>query len=147
MVKSTVDMKNHAFIKALLFRITVITANFFILAALFGDVLAGGAATLVRHSILVVVYWYHERVWSHVAWGIKDDVETGKRALAKTVTYRLVATTQDFLIIGLVAGDLRRGIIGTLTIAIINTMLYYLFERIWIVEERWEKKKASKAEA
>lgn len=140
-------MRNHAFLKALTFRIAVVTADFLVLMFILGSAVAGGEATLIRHVIQVLMYWYHERVWSRIGWEVRDGVESTKRALVKTLTYRLFASGKDFFVIVFFAGSMERGIIGTLIIAATNSVLYYLMERAWIVEERWEKEKASEAEA
>lgn len=124
--------------KALIFRVTVVTADFLVLAILLGSAAAGGLATGLRHVIQVLMYWYHERVWSKIDWEVTDGVESGKRAIVKTLTYRLFASGKDFFVIVFFAGSLERGIIGTLIIALINTVIYYLMERVWILEEKWE---------
>lgn len=133
--------------KALIFRVAVVTADFLVLAVLLGSAAAGGLATGLRHVIQVLMYWYHERVWSKIDWEVKDGVESGKRAIVKTITYRLFASGKDFFVIVFFAGSMERGIIGTLIIALTNSVIYYLMERVWIVEEKWENKYAPEAEA
>ncbi len=145
--KIKIGMLNHALIKSAIFRVAVVTVDFFVLLLVLGSATAGGTATVTRNLIQIVMYWYHDRVWSHVAWGVKDGVESGRRALVKTVSYRIFATVQDFVVVFLFAGNLQRGLVGTVAIAFTNTVIFYLMERVWIIEEKLEKEKASEAEA
>ena len=54
-----------------------------------------------------------------------------KVALAKTVTWRITATTATFAIAWAVTGDLSVGATVGGIEAIIKMVLYYLHERIW----------------
>jgi uncharacterized membrane protein len=58
-------------------------------------------------------------------------METNKRSIVKTVTWRITGSTATFLIAYLMTGDLSiAGVIG-ITQLISNTILYYIHERIW----------------
>jgi uncharacterized membrane protein len=57
-----------------------------------------------------------------------------KRHLAKTLTWRVLATTDTFLIAWLITGkvDLAAGIAGIAGIEVLTKMiLYYWHERLW----------------
>lgn len=135
-------MKNNVLLKAGIFRISVVLADFIVLSLLLGDVFAGGATTAIRHFVQTIFYWLHERVWLRFSWGMKDGVEGGKRAIAKTATYRLSSMVFDFFLIAVFAGSPSRGAVGAIVITVINTALYYMMERVWMVVERREKQKA-----
>ena len=57
--------------------------------------------------------------------------ESHKRSIVKTILWRLTGTSATFLISMLVTGDLQ----AASGIAVIqltaNTILYYIYERIW----------------
>lgn len=58
-------------------------------------------------------------------------METNKRSLVKTITWRLTGSAATFLIAYIIIGDISAaGIIGILQI-VINTVLYYIHERVW----------------
>jgi uncharacterized membrane protein len=58
-------------------------------------------------------------------------MDTNKRSLVKTITWRLTGSGATFLIAYVMTGNLAiAGVIG-LTQMIFNTVLYYVHERIW----------------
>jgi uncharacterized membrane protein len=58
-------------------------------------------------------------------------METNKRSLVKTVTWRITGSSATFLIAYIITGNLAAsGVIG-LTQMVSNTVLYYIHERIW----------------
>lgn len=66
-------------------------------------------------------------------------LESNKRSLVKTITWRLTGSGATFLISYIMTGNLS--IAGTIAIIQIvsNTILYYIHERIWN-KIQWEKK-------
>jgi uncharacterized membrane protein len=59
------------------------------------------------------------------------SIETPKRSLAKTISWRITGSTATFFIAYFMTGDFTvAGIIG-ITQMIFNTVLYYVHERIW----------------
>lgn len=53
------------------------------------------------------------------------------RHIAKTITWRITGTSATFLIAYILTGDF--GVAGTIGLAqvIVNTVLYYIHERVW----------------
>ena len=59
------------------------------------------------------------------------SVDTQKRTLAKTMTWRITASLTTFIIAWILTGDLLIGVsIGSIE-AITKFFLYYFHERIW----------------
>ena len=59
------------------------------------------------------------------------SVETKKRTMAKTITWRITASLTTFLIAWILTGDILVGAsIGSIE-AIAKIFLYYFHERIW----------------
>ena len=66
------------------------------------------------------------------------SIDTQKRTIAKTMTWRITASLTTFIIAWILTGDLLIGVsIGTIE-AIAKIFLYYFHERIWI-NISWEK--------
>ena len=66
------------------------------------------------------------------------SVDTQKRTISKTITWRITASLTTFLIAWMLTGDLLIGAsIGTIE-AITKIFLYYFHERVWN-NIRWEK--------
>ena len=65
-------------------------------------------------------------------------METNKRSIVKTITWRVTGSTATFLIAYLIIGNIAAaGIIG-ITQMVFNTILYYMHERIWNLI-KWER--------
>jgi uncharacterized membrane protein len=55
-----------------------------------------------------------------------------RRALAKTVTWRIVATVVTGIVVYFFTGELAEASKATLTAAAILTVLYYFHEELWM---------------
>lgn len=65
-------------------------------------------------------------------------METNKRSLAKTITWRITGSSATFLIAYIITGNLAAaGVIGV-TQMVLNTVLYYIHERLWNLF-KWER--------
>jgi len=129
-------MKSYAAEKAVIFRVVVVVVDFVILYFLFGSAVSAGIATLGRHLIQILMYWYHERVWERHPWGIVDGVESTKRTLVKTLTFRSFTIGKDVFAILFFTLELSRGIIGVIVLTVVNSIIYIAFERIWAIKEK-----------
>ena len=59
------------------------------------------------------------------------NIKLAKRHIAKTITWRFIATSDTVLIVFLISGDLTSGLkIGGIEI-LSKMILYYLHERLW----------------
>ena len=58
-------------------------------------------------------------------------VETNRRSLIKTISWRITGSSATFLIAYLISGDLN--VSGTIAVIQLtaNTILYYVHERVW----------------
>jgi len=91
-------MKSSLWTKAIWFRLAVMAVDFVILSFFLNSLFLSGMATLLRHAIQTLLYWYHERVWQRHDWGMENG-DTKWRTLAKTVTFRLLTSGKDLLVI------------------------------------------------
>jgi uncharacterized membrane protein len=65
-------------------------------------------------------------------------METNKRSIIKTITWRITGSSATFLIAYIITGNLAAsGVIGLVQI-VSNTILYYVHERIWNLF-KWER--------
>jgi len=80
----------------------------------------------------MALYYMHERVWFKVNL-TKDGVilESRKRHLAKTFTWRTIGTLDTMLLAWLISGDPMMGFQIGLFEVITKMILYYLHERAW----------------
>lgn len=88
-----------------------------------------GAAEVLTKMFL---YYLHERIWFKVNL-TKDGkvLESRKRHLAKTVSWRLVGTIDTMLLAWIISGDPLIGMkVGFAEVAT-KMLLYYIHERVW----------------
>lgn len=57
--------------------------------------------------------------------------EHSKRSIVKTITYRILIVISTFIITYYLTGELKFSLELTAVANIVNTVLYYLHERIW----------------
>ncbi len=67
--------------------------------------------------------------------------EHAKRSLAKTITYRLLIIVATFVVVYIMTGDIDATTHITVVTSIVNTVLYFIHERIWN-RIHWGKHKA-----
>lgn len=112
---------------------TVGTIDTFLLAWLIsGDPYTGlkiGVAEVITKMIL---YYLHERFWFRIRIGVRSNgVNSQKRHLAKTVTWRVIGTMDTMALAWIISGDAMIGLqIGTAEV-VTKMILYYVHERIW----------------
>ncbi len=108
--------------------IDTVILSWFITGDSFMGFKIGFAEVITKMSL----YYLHERVWFKINLS-KDGVllESRKRHIAKTITWRLIGTMDTMLLAWLISGDVLMGLkIGFVEI-ITKMMLYYLHERAW----------------
>ena len=88
-----------------------------------------GAAEVVTKMLL---YYLHERTWFKINLS-KDGkiLESKKRHLAKTITWRFIGTLDTMLLAWIISGNPLTGLKIGLAEVITKMLLYYLHERAW----------------
>lgn len=84
----------------------------------------------------IVIYYLHERGWARLNWDVRRD-EKGRRregttrSAVKTATWRMVASTDTFLLAWIFTGSVGTALsIGGFEV-ITKLVLYFLHERAW----------------
>ena len=80
----------------------------------------------------MILYYIHERIWFKINFS-KDgkSLESRKRHLGKTVTWRIVGTLDTMIIAWVITGNPLTGFKIGITEIMTKMLLYYLHERIW----------------
>jgi len=92
----------------------------------------------------LVLYYAHERIWTRL-----NIIESKKRHLIKTISWRLIGTIDTMILSWFVSGSPTVGFqIGALEV-VTKMLLYYLHERTWYsinygllgrrLNKQWEK--------
>lgn len=97
-----------------------------------GDPMTGlkiGSAEVVTKMLL---YYFHERAWFKINLSKEGEVlESRKRHIAKTFTWRLIGTVDTMLIAWMISGDPLTGLKIGFAEVVTKMLLYYLHERFW----------------
>ncbi|MDH5414842.1 MAG: DUF2061 domain-containing protein [Flavobacteriaceae bacterium] len=97
-----------------------------------GNPITGLKIGVVEVFTKMILYFFHERIWFKVNLS-KDrtSLESRKRHLAKTLTWRFIGTIDTMIIAWIISGNpitgLKIGIAEVLT----KMLLYYVHERVW----------------
>ncbi|EDM43223.1 hypothetical protein SCB49_12129 [unidentified eubacterium SCB49] len=88
----------------------------------------GGAEVLTK----MLLYYFHERIWFKINLSKNGVVlESKKRHLAKTVTWRTLGTLDTMLLSFIITGNPLTGLKIGFTEVITKMVLYYFHERVW----------------
>lgn len=98
---------------------------------LMGAQIAGAAAVI--NSIL---YWIHERLWNIAPWNRREDAkinfnEGNPRSISKTLTWRVVVTSSNFLIPYFITGSFGSAVLFAGIATAVNMFLCWAHERVW----------------
>jgi uncharacterized membrane protein len=97
-----------------------------------GDPMIGLKVGFAEVLTKMFLYYLHERIWFRVNL-TKDGVvlESRKRHIAKTVTWRLIGTIDTMILAWFISGDPMIGLKVGFTEVITKMLLYYFHERVW----------------
>lgn len=118
--------------KAITWRIVGTIDTMFLAWIISGNPLIGVKVGVAEVLTKMLLYYLHERVWFRVNLS-KDGriLESRKRHLAKTVTWRLVGTIDTMFLAWIISGDPMIGLKVGFAEVVTKMLLYYLHERVW----------------
>lgn len=118
--------------KAVTWRIVGTIDTMFLAWIISGNPLIGVKVGLAEVLTKMLLYYLHERVWFRVNLS-KDGrtLESRKRHLAKTVTWRLVGTIDTMFLAWIISGDPLIGLKVGFAEVVTKMVLYYSHERAW----------------
>ncbi|HLV38823.1 DUF2061 domain-containing protein [Xanthomarina sp.] len=97
-----------------------------------GDPFIGLKIGLSEVITKMTLYYLHERAWYKINLSKNGEIlESKKRHLAKTVTWRLIGTLDTMLIAWFISGNPITGLKIGLAEVLTKMLLYYLHERVW----------------
>jgi len=78
------------------------------------------------------LYYFHERIWFNINLS-KDGklLESRKRHIGKTITWRMVGTLDTFVISWIISGNPMTGLKIGISEVLTKMVFYYIHERIW----------------
>ncbi|MEM6516364.1 MAG: DUF2061 domain-containing protein [Bacteroidota bacterium] len=80
----------------------------------------------------MLLYYAHERVWFKINLSRDGKIlESRKRHLAKTITWRIVGTLDTMILAWIITGNPLTGLKIGFAEVVTKMILYYLHERVW----------------
>jgi uncharacterized membrane protein len=125
----------QAVVKTITFRVIVTALDFTSNYVVIGE--ADTSAGLSAFNLVVgpLFYFAHEAAWNYLGPSAEGDVSVGgftvSRALAKTVTFRTIATVMDFTTLYVVVGDLATAAGLSAFAFVVGPFVYLGHEKVW----------------
>jgi len=97
-----------------------------------GNPLTGLKIGIVEVFTKMLLYFFHERIWFKINLS-KDGkiLESRKRHVAKTVTWRFIGTLDTMIIAWFISGNPLIGLKIGLAEVLTKMLIYYVHERVW----------------
>lgn len=97
-----------------------------------GNPLTGLKIGLAEVLTKMVLYYFHERVWFKINLSNDGEVlESRKRHIAKTVTWRIIGTLDTMTLAWIITGSPITGLKIGVAEVVTKMILYYVHERAW----------------
>jgi uncharacterized membrane protein len=97
-----------------------------------GNPLTGFKIGIAEVITKMVLYYFHERAWFKINLTKNGQMlESRKRHIAKTFTWRLIGTMDTMLLAWIISGNPMIGLKIGFAEVITKMLLYYLHERAW----------------
>jgi uncharacterized membrane protein len=130
-----------AIAKTITYRIIVTTLDFSTNYIVIGEFATAAGLSTFNFIAGPLFYLGHEAFWNYLGTGDAVDVPVGEqsvwgrftvsRALAKTVTFRTLATAMDFTTNYVVVGDVASAVLLSASGFILGPFVYYGHEKAW----------------
>jgi uncharacterized membrane protein len=140
----------QAIAKTITFRVIVTSLDFTVNYVVLGEFATAAGLSAFAFVVGPLFYLAHETAWNHfgdtgeridlaILWPPPDTEAqseprrgfTISRALAKTITFRTIATTMDFATNFVVVGDLATAAVLSASGFILGPFVYFGHERLW----------------
>ncbi|WP_407332160.1 DUF2061 domain-containing protein [Enterovibrio sp. 27052020O] len=107
------------------------TVAFTVAYLLTGDILIGSLIAMVEPMVNTVAFYFHEKAWDSSRLKRTMNNNPGR----KTASFAVVHFSVAFGVVYLLTGDILIGSVMAMIEPCINTMAYYLHERVWQKKE------------
>ena len=97
-----------------------------------GNPLTGLKIGIAEVFTKMILYFFHERVWFKINLSKDGKVlESRKRHIAKTITWRFIGTLDTMIIAWVISGNPLTGLKIGFAEVLTKMIIYYLHERLW----------------
>ena len=118
--------------KTITWRIVGTIDTFFLAWLISGNPTTGLKIGLAEVITKMFLYYFHERAWFKINLSKEGQIlESRKRHIAKTFTWRLIGTIDTMLLAWIISGDPLTGLKIGFAEVVTKMFLYYFHERAW----------------
>ena len=97
-----------------------------------GNPLTGLKIGIAEVFTKMILYFFHERIWFKINLSKDGKVlESRKRHIAKTITWRFIGTLDTMVIAWIISGNPLTGLKIGFAEVLTKMLIYYFHERIW----------------
>jgi uncharacterized membrane protein len=97
-----------------------------------GNPLTGLKIGIAEVFTKMILYFFHERIWFKINLSKDGKVlESRKRHIAKTITWRFIGTLDTMIIAWVISGNPLTGLKIGFAEVLTKMIIYYLHERVW----------------
>ena len=97
-----------------------------------GNPLTGLKIGIAEVFTKMILYFFHERIWFKINLSKDGKVlESRKRHIAKTITWRFIGTLDTMVIAWIISGNPLTGLKIGFAEVLTKMIIYYLHERVW----------------
>ena len=97
-----------------------------------GNPLTGLKIGIAEVFTKMILYFFHERIWFKINLSKDGKVlESRKRHIAKTITWRFIGTLDTMVIAWVISGNPLTGLKIGFAEVLTKMIIYYLHERVW----------------
>jgi len=121
-------IKHRALSKTITWRITASFLTIAIVYALTHNLMLAVSVIGIEFFTKIVLYFLHEKGWS---FSNKPKKGTQLRSLIKTITWRVLASLDTFVILYLILKEPIIASSGAGAEVVAKSIVYYIHERIW----------------
>ncbi|MDQ3394455.1 MAG: DUF2061 domain-containing protein [Bacteroidota bacterium] len=121
----------RSLVKGITWRITGTIDTIVIAFFITGDFFSALKIGIIEVFTKIILYYFHERIWTFVPWGKEVFTVSRSRSFIKGVSWRTLGTLDTIILSFLVTGQMEMAFqIGGVEL-ITKICLYYFHERIW----------------
>ena len=118
--------------KTITWRIVGTIDTFFLAWLISGNPTTGLKIGLAEVITKMFLYYFHKRAWFKINLSKEGQIlESRKRHIAKTFTWRLIGTIDTMLLAWIISGDPLTGLKIGFAEVVTKMFLYYFHERAW----------------
>jgi uncharacterized membrane protein len=133
------DSSIRSLVKGISWRMFASTDTFLLALLVTGKTIIAAPIALSEVMTKLLLYYFHERIWTLVSWGRNENKSSAIRSLAKSISWRFWGTLDTVMLSFLISGSVQQALtIGSFEV-FTKILFFFVHERIW-AQIQWGRK-------